>query len=180
MIAAIMVAGNVAAVQFTGTQTAPGEWTYTLTYDPNDNYSICQINTTISLSGLAGLTQALAPTSTDFTEPLNTTNLAWTPQVTNGGTVVSWTHVGPGTGNMGGAMHVYGFKVIAPGATNGSVAVVTSGFAKDGSCPTQVLDISTTANGPALAEAIPTLGGKAAVLFLLAVAAAGALALRRV
>jgi hypothetical protein len=179
-LAAALVAGNAAAVQFTGSQTAPGEWTYTLTYNPNDNYSICQPNTTITLSGLAGVTQALAPTSTDYTDSLATTNLAWTPQVLNGGTTVVWTHAGPGTGNYPTDMHVYGFKVLAPSASDGTVHVATSGFALDGSCPTTVLDISTSVSGPAIAtaEAVPALGPPALVAFALLVALAGAVALR--
>ena len=179
-VVAALYAANAGAVQFTGSQTAPGEWTYTLTYNALDNYSICQANTTITLSGLVGVTQALAPTSTDYTGGLATLNLAWTPQVLNGGTTVVWTHVGSGTGNMGSDMHVYGFKVVAPTATNGTVHVATSGFALDGSCPSTVLDISTSVSGPATttAEAVPALGRPAIVAFVLLVAVAGAVALR--
>jgi hypothetical protein len=181
LLVILVSAGDAGAVQFTGTQTAPGEWTYTLTYDLNDNYSVCQASTTITLSGFVGVTQALAPTSTDFPNPgLDAINLLWTPQVLSGGTTVTWNHAGGGTGNFGIALHVFGFKVIAPGASTGTVTVATSGFALDGACPAPVLDISGSTAGPAAAQPIPTLGGKTVVLFVFALAAAGALLLRRV
>jgi hypothetical protein len=129
-LAALVPAAS--AVGFTGTQTGPGEWTYTLTFNGLDNYSIFQPQTRIILSGLTGVTNATAPTSTDFPNPqLEAINLAWTPTVSNGGTVVTWTHIGSGTGNFGGDLHVFGFKVLASGAVSGPVAVVTDGMSRD-------------------------------------------------
>lgn len=142
-------AGEAMAVQFHGIQTAAGEWTYTLTYDPWDNYSVCQASTTITLSGLVGVTQALAPTSTDFPIPQGSTdNLRWTAQVSPGGTMVTWTHTGGGTGNWSVQRYVYGFKVLAPHASTGTVTVSTKGFARDGNCPTLVLDFASSTAGP--------------------------------
>jgi hypothetical protein len=140
------------AVSFDLTEVDPGVWTYTLTYDPLDNYSIFQDSTTITLSGLFGVTGASGPSSTDFTEPLNTINLAWTPQVLGGGTSVTWTHIDSGTGNFGGPMHVFGFQVFAPGAVTGVASLVTDGFSRDITNPLPngdfELDINTTVDGP--------------------------------
>ena len=48
----------------------------TLTFAPLDNYSIFQPTTTITLTGLFGVTTAAGPTSTDFPQGnLDTTNL---------------------------------------------------------------------------------------------------------
>ena len=148
IVAILAFGGIVEAVDFRGSQTAPGEWTYTLTYHPMDNYSICQPNTTITISGLADVTEAYGPTSTDFPNPFgDQVNLQWIPEVLNGGTTVRWTHYGPGTGNWPIDLHVFGFKVLAPGATNGTISVTTDGFAYDSpECPDR--DNVGTSNGP--------------------------------
>ena len=57
------------AVSFSLSSFGGGSWIYTLTYDPLDNYSIFQPTTTITLSGLSGVSGALGPTSTDFEPP---------------------------------------------------------------------------------------------------------------
>lgn len=118
------------AVHWTLASAGPPTWTYTLTFDPEDNYSIFQTNTTITMSGLYAVTAAGAPTSTDFPSngPLQ---LLWTPTVSNGGTTVVWTHVGPGTGNFNTTLHVFGFTVTAPSAVTGNVAFATSGMSLD-------------------------------------------------
>src|SRR5215475_9961309 len=120
LIPALLLASawQVQAVTWTLVQAGPTKWTYTLTFDPFDNYSIFQANTTITMNGLTGVTGAAAPTSTDFTGALDTLNLAWTPQVLNGGTTVVWTHIGSGTGNFGTTKHVFGFSITAPAAPN--------------------------------------------------------------
>src|SRR5205823_3523709 len=66
------------AVSFDGKQTGPNEWTYTLTYAPQDNYAVCPAPgnvARITLSGLLGVVRATPPTSMD--EGLPPTNLAW-------------------------------------------------------------------------------------------------------
>jgi hypothetical protein len=145
------------AVHWTLSQAGPPTWTYTLQFDPEDNYSIYQSSTTITMSGLYGVTAAGAPTSTDFPNPaINTLNLAWTPQVLNNGTTVVWTHVGGGTGNFPTTQHVFGFSITAAGAQNGTVSYATSGMSRDaGSIPEggtppagASLDISGTIAGP--------------------------------
>jgi hypothetical protein len=154
LIPAVLLASawQAHAVSWTLTQAGPFTWTYTLTFDPLDNYSIFQGSTTITMNGLTGVTSAGAPTLTDFTGSLDTLNLAWTPQVLNGGTTVVWTHVGGGTGNFGTAKHVFGFSITAPTASNGSVSFVTSGMSRDVGNPLPGggfnVDISGSVQGP--------------------------------
>ena len=96
-LTALMTATVSEAVSFSLSSVGGGVWTYTLTYDPLDNYSRFQPSTTITLSGLSGVSDAFGPTSTDFDPPggdLDTLNLAWTPAVFGGGTIVSWTNTG--------------------------------------------------------------------------------------
>jgi uncharacterized protein YjbI with pentapeptide repeats len=139
---------------FTATQSGPAQWTYTLTFAPLVNYSIFQSTTTITLTGLVGVTSAAGPTTTDFpvtvNPDLNAVNLNWSATV-NGGTVV-FTHVGPGTGNFPDFRHAFGFTINASGAGNGTAQLATTGFSRDTTNPlpdgTFNLDITDTANGP--------------------------------
>ena len=149
------------AVSFSLSSVGGGVWTYTLTYDPLDNYSRFQSSTTITLSGLSGVSDAFGPTSTDFDPPgsdIDTLNLAWTPAVLGGGTAVSWTNTVGGTGNFDEPKHVFGFTIVAPGAQTAAVILMTDGFTRDTSNPLPDgsfdLDISTEALGPASA-AVP-------------------------
>jgi hypothetical protein len=146
------------AVSFLNTQAGPNTWVYTLTFAPQDNYSITQGTTTITMSGLVGVTAATGPTSTDFPAgAADTTNLAWTAQVTNGGTTVVWTHIGGGTGNFNTVQHAFGFSITSSGP-NGTGSLVTSGFSRD--IPTPLpgggLDLDITGNvvGPATTTAV--------------------------
>ena len=160
VVCVALVATHTAnALTFEVSATAPGVWTYTLTYEPWDNYSIFQPTTTITLSGLHGVTAASGPVSTDFENAdISALNLAWTPQVLEGGTKVKWTHVGPGTGNWWIPKHVYGFQVLASGAVTGTVSLVTDGFARDipnnGTTDPILdgrdLDLTTTVLGPVM------------------------------
>ncbi len=141
------------AVSFTNTQAGPNTWVYTLTFAPEDNYSVTQPSSTITLSGLAGVTSATGPTSTDFPNGNPAAiNLMWTPQVVNGGTTVVWTHAGGGTGNFNSVQHVYGFSVTAE-APNGTASLATSGFSRDANYPLPGggfgLDIICNTVGPA-------------------------------
>ena len=156
----LMSAAASEAVSFSLSSGGGGVWTYTLTYDALDNYSIFQPSTTITLTGLSGVSDAFGPTSTDFDPPggeIDTLNLAWTPAVLNGGTAVTWTHIGTGTGNFPEAKHVFEFTIAAPGAQTGPIALVTDGFSRDTSFPLSDgsfdLDISTDAAGPVSAAA---------------------------
>jgi hypothetical protein len=144
------------AVTFTNTQAGPNTWTYTLTLAPEDNYSIFQASTTITLSGLVGVTDAGGPTSDDFPSPTaNTTNLNWQVLRLNGGTTVVWSHIGGGTGNLTVPAHIFGFSVTAAGQPSGTVSFSTSGFSRDKSNPLPGgafnLDIGGNIAGPAAA-----------------------------
>ncbi len=138
---------------FAGTQTGPNQWTYTLTFAPLVNYSIFTNQTTITLTGLFGVTGASGPTSTDFPPgPLDTINLDWSAAVLNGGTEVVFTHLGPGTGNFTDFRNAFGFTIDASGAVDGTVSLATSGFSRDTTNPlpdgTFNLDITGTTDGP--------------------------------
>jgi hypothetical protein len=154
---ALLVPIGVPAVIVTGQQISPTEWMYTVSYEPLDNYAVCPPPgnvATITLTGLSGVTSATAPTSTDIdtvtSDPttinfFNSVNLAWVPEVLNGGTAVRWTHLGPGTGNWSVPLHVFGFKVVtAAPVQSGTVNVATDGFSMDvsasGPCPVQPAD----------------------------------------
>jgi hypothetical protein len=169
-VALLVIAPDAAkAAHFDGIQTGPSEWTYTLTYDPQDNYAVCPPPgdiATITLSGLQGVVDATAPTSTDFVPVggmLDTGNQEWIPEVSADGTSVTWTHNGPGTGNFGIDKHVYGFKVItASPATNGTVDAASEGFSVDvsdtGPCPVipeDDRDFTHTTNGPVGLAVLP-------------------------
>jgi hypothetical protein len=157
----LMTATASEAVSFSLSSVGGGVWTYTLTYDPLDNYSRFQPSTTITLSGLSGVTDAFGPTSTDFDPQggdLDLLNLAWTPAVFGGGTAVNWSNTVGGTGNFDEPKHVFGFTIVAPGAQTALVTLLTDGFSRDLSTPlpdgTFDLDISTDALGP-VSAAVP-------------------------
>ena len=148
--------GAAIAAQFSGSQTDSATWTYTLTFDPQDNYT-CQDPTTITVSGLTGVTAAGGPTATDFpTDFLNDGNLLWTAQVLEEGTRVVWTAPDFGTGNMPDAYKVFGFTITA-NAYSGSAPFVTDGFATDVQCVDR--DASGNVAGPTigLPTPVPTL-----------------------
>ena len=86
------------AATFIGAQTGPTEWTYTLTFHPQDNYAVCPAPdniATLTLTGVQGVVSATAPSSTDFPAGslADKVNLLWNPVVSGGGTVVTWTHL---------------------------------------------------------------------------------------
>lgn len=149
---AVLAAAPAHAVQFTLTSVSAGVYSYTLTYEPLDNYAVLGAPeiATITLSGLTGVTSAAGPTSTDFdTAYINDINLNWTAEVLNGGTEVVWTHVGGGTGNFDIDKHVFGFSLTAPDTVAGVASVVTTGFTTDTTNGYLPRDIDTTVRGPA-------------------------------
>lgn len=175
----LAAAWQAQAVQWTLLQTGPPVWAYTLTFAPEDNYSVFQGNTTITMSGLTGVTAAGAPSATDFPDPYP--QLTWTPTITNGGTTVIWTKVGGGTGNFDLTLHIYGFNITAAGAPNGQVSFATSGMSRDSGNPLPGggfnLDISGTVAGPAApagTASAPALSPLALLLTSLALGLAGA------
>ncbi|MFT3855998.1 MAG: hypothetical protein QM742_00245 [Aquabacterium sp.] len=150
-LAGLLTGGSAQALQFTLSDQSADTWTYTLTYDPLDNYAVhgAPESATIRLTGLAGVTQATGPTSTDYTEAfLDQLNRNWTAQILNGGTEVLWTHLGPGTGNFNEAKHVFGFSVVAPGMASGAARVSTTGFTTDVDRGYQPIDIDVAVAAP--------------------------------
>jgi hypothetical protein len=140
------------AVQFTGLQTNPTTWTYLLTFDPLDNFLICQPVTTITLSGLSGVQTADSP-------------IGATAQILNGGTTVVWTLSYGGTGNMLTPIPVFGFTITA-NAQSGLASFATSGMAHDAPCTRlNNLDIAGTVAGPTGAQpslrVLPVVGSTA-------------------
>jgi hypothetical protein len=140
-------------VHWISSQTGPSTWTYTLQIDPQDNFNISQSSTTITMTGLSGVTSATGPTSSDFPNPLGTQLLNWTPQVLNGGTTVVWTITGGGTGNFATTQHIFGFSITASGTANGTASFATSGFQVDSGGPHR--DISGSVAGPTAAGSTP-------------------------
>jgi hypothetical protein len=139
LVAGVLAAPGASAVQLTLESSVGGVYSYTLTYDPFDNYNqptTVVFPTTISISGLFGVTDASGPTSTDFAPAgglLDTVNLLWTPTILAGGTQVVWTNASEdaGTGNFDDPKHVFGFSITAPDTITGDVLLETSGFGTD-------------------------------------------------
>ncbi|HEX5311086.1 PEP-CTERM sorting domain-containing protein [Aquabacterium sp.] len=179
-LAASLAVNASQAVEFTLSGATADTWTYTLTYNPLDNYAIPGLATeaTIRLTGLAGVVSATGPVSTDFVPDapfLDTINLNWTAQVLNGGTEVLWTHVGPGTGNFDVDKHVFGFSVFAPGATAGAATFQTTGFSTDVSFGSLSRDVRGQVVGPTAAVPEP----ESWALALIGVATVGGVLRRR-
>jgi hypothetical protein len=168
------------AAHWLSAQTGPTTWTYTLQIDPEDNFNISQSTTTITMTGLIGVTSASGPTSSDF-NPQPGGILNWTPQVLNGGTKVVWSISGGGTGNFPGVQHVFGFSITAPNAVNGTVSFATSGFQVDSGGPNR--DTSGTVAGPAAVGTanapVPAASSVTLVLMFAGLGIAGAYAAKR-
>jgi hypothetical protein len=166
------------AITFTLASAGPPVWTYTLTYGPYENYTGAP--TTITLNGLTGVTAAGIPTSTDFIPSFNASQLMWTATVSNGGTTVTWTNLGPGTGNFTTPLHVFGFTVTAPGAPNGSAPFVTSGFVNERINPPTSVDTSGAVAGPSTAPlSVPVMSPAAFLLTMIGLGCVGAWESRR-
>lgn len=151
LAAGVLLAAPAHAVQFALSGVAGDVFSYTLTYDPLDNYAIpgWEDRATIRLSGLTGVVSAAGPTSTSYDDGFgNAINLNWTAEVLSGGTEVVFTHMGPGTGNYDVPMYVYGFSITAPGQVAGVVAFETSGFRTDTTNGLFDRDVMGTAVGP--------------------------------
>ncbi len=170
---ALAYASPAFAIQFKLESHVGDVWTYTLTYDPHDNYNEPPVlQTMISVYNLSGVTDTGAPTSTDFDPSggLDGWNLEWTPAIFDNGTEVHWTNadVDAGTGNFDVPKHVYGFTIVSSDPP-GIVHFDTSGFVTDaGGADVDV--IGGNAIGPNAAPepgAAASLGG-VAVLALLA------------
>lgn len=151
LAAGVLLAAPAHAVQFALSGVSGDVFSYTLTYDPLDNYAIpgWEDRATIRLSGLTGVVSAAGPTSTSYDNEFgNSVNLNWTAEVLAGGSEVVFTHIGPGTGNYDVPMYVYGFSISAPGQGVGVVAFETSGFRTDTTNGLIDRDIAGRVGGP--------------------------------
>jgi hypothetical protein len=158
------------AVTFTLVSAGPPTWTYNLTILPFDNCDIDTSPTTITMTGLSGVTGAGAPTSSDFTGSLDTNMRNFVPSFSS--TSVTWTNTSCGTGNFGVAKHVNGFTITST-AANGSAAFATHGFQVDSHGP--VVDASGSIQGPSTtAISVPVLSPMALLLTMIGLGGAGA------
>lgn len=172
-------AWQLKAVEWTLASAGPPTWTYTLTFDPLDNCGLFVNPTTITMTGLTGVTGAGAPTSSDFTGALDTANRNFTPVVSNGGTQVVWSNPTCGSGNFGSTKHVFGFTITAPSAVNGTVSFATHGMARDTGTANSI-DISGVIAGPAATGPPPATPIPSTLLLLsISLAIVGAWQLKR-
>jgi len=148
--ALVLLSSPAYALHFTLASVSGSTWTYTLTFDPLDNYCVQggSCTATITLAGLSGVTAATAPTSSDAPST-GAGNLHWIPIFQNGGPGVVWqmTSAG-GTGDLSSTVHVFGFSVTAPGAVTGVVSEFTSQFCRNDGNPCTDLNIDTAVAGP--------------------------------
>ena len=166
------------AVTFTLVSAGPPTWTYNLTFLPEDNCDIDTSPTTITMTGLTGVTGAGGPTSTDFPAgSLTTNNLNWTPTFTS--TSVTWTNPTCGSGNFAVAKTVFGFTITAPTAPNGSASFATHGFQVDGHGA--VVDAAGSIAGPSTAAPAhaPVLSPTALLITMIGLGCVGAYETKR-
>jgi hypothetical protein len=165
------------AATFSLVSAGPPTWTYELTFAPLDNCNLFTNPTTITLTGLTGVTAAGQPTSTDFPGSgpgsLAANNLNWVPTFTN--TSVTWANPTCGSGNFNVEKHVYGFTVTA---TGGPGTYVTNGFAKDTHSPNSV-DVTSPTTPPPAPAAVPVMSPMAFVMTMIGLGCAGAWESRR-
>ncbi len=157
-VAALCAAPAAHALDFQLVSHLGDDWTYTLTYDPNNNMwweENGNIHSQIRLSGLYGVIGVTGPTSTDFPSPINEGQLLWDGSVSFGGQVVDFTMNSEdvGTGNFASQKHVFGFTLTAPNAVEtDKISLDTNGFYDGHSLEDR--DVHKLINGPG-APALP-------------------------
>lgn len=134
-VLALAAAGSAHALEFELVSHVGDNYSYTLTYEPNDNMWFVEngnVHATIQLSGLYGVTGVAGPTDNDFPAgSLYDGQMKWTGSVHSGGQVVRFTMLDEnvGTGNFSSGKHVFGFTLIAPDTIEGDKVVLdTNGF----------------------------------------------------
>lgn len=170
-----VLAWQAQAVTFTLASAGPPTWTYNLTFAAEDNCNLPSSPTTITLTGLTGVTAAGAPTTTSFTGGLATSNLNWNPTFTS--TSVTWTNPTCGSGNFPVPMTVNGFTFTAAVVQAPTATVTTHNFALDTTPPTPV-DISgpvPTTSG----TGVPVMSPVALLMTMIGLGCAGAYEARR-
>ncbi len=172
-----VLAWQAQAVTFTLVSAGPPTWTYNLTFAPLDNCDIDTSPTTITMTGLSGVTGAAGPTSSDFAGALDTSNRNWTPAFTS--TSVTWTNPTCGSGNFPVPKTVYGFTITAPSVSSGLASFATHGFQVDGHGA--VVDASGSIAGPSTTTsgAVPVMSPVAFLITMIGLGCAGAYEARR-
>lgn len=133
--AAMFAFGSAQAVDFQLVSHTGDNYSYTLTYGPNDNMWYVEngnVHATIRLSGLFGVTGVFGPLSNDFPAgSIHDGQLDWTGSVLSGGTVVVFTMLREdvGTGNFPFDKHVFDFTLVAPNTKEiDKIVLDTNGF----------------------------------------------------
>lgn len=159
-VAAIFVIGNAQALDFQLESHIGDNYSYTLTYGPNDNMWFVEngnVNATIQLSGLFGVTGVFGPLDNDFPSgPIHDGQLNWTGQVLFGGSVVRFTMLDQdvGTGNFPSEKHVFGFTLVAPNTSPiDKIVLDTNGFYSGHTLAD--VDVHMLISGPGIPAAVP-------------------------
>lgn len=132
---AMLTVGSAHALDFQLVSHIGDNYSYTLTYGPNDNMWFVEnghVHATIQLSGLFGVTSVFGPLDNDFpTGAIHDGQLNWTGSVLGGGAVVRFTMLDEdiGTGNFPVDKHVLGFTLVAPHTAEvDKIILDTNGF----------------------------------------------------
>ena len=132
---AMLAVGSAQALDFQLVSHIGDNYSYTLTYGPNDNMWYVEngnVHATIQLSGLFGVTSVFGPLDNDFPSgPIHDGQLEWTGSVLFGGSVVRFTMLEEdvGTGNFPSDTHVIGFTLVAPHTSEiNKIVLDTNGF----------------------------------------------------
>ena len=133
--AAMLTVGSAQALDFQLVSHIGDNYSYTLTYGPNDNMWYAEngnVHATIQLSGLFGVTSVFGPLDNDFPSgSIHDGQLKWTGSVLFGGSVVRFTMLEEdvGTGNFPTDKHVIGFTLVAPHTSEiDKIILDTNGF----------------------------------------------------
>ena len=133
--AAMLAVGSAQALDFQLVSHIGDNYSYTLTYGPNDNMWYVEngnVHATIQLSGLFGVTSVFGPLDNDFPSgAIHDGQLKWTGSVLFGGSVVRFTmpEEDVGTGNFPSDKHVIGFTLVAPHTSEiDKIVLDTNGF----------------------------------------------------
>ena len=133
--ATMLAVSSAQALDFQLVSHIGDNYSYTLTYGPNDNMWYVEngnVHATIQLSGLYGVTSVFGPLDNDFPSgPIHDGQFNWTGSVLFGGSVVRFTMLDEdvGTGNFPTDKHVFGFTLVAPGTSPiDKIILDTNGF----------------------------------------------------
>lgn len=166
--ATMLAAGSAQALDFQLVSHIGDNYSYTLTYGPNDNMWYVEngnVHATIQLSGLFGVTGVFGPLDNDFPSgAIHDGQLKWTGSVLFGGSVVRFTmpEEDVGTGNFPSDKHVIGFTLVAPHTSEiDKIILDTNGFYSGHTLADR--DVHMLISGPGV-PAVPEPSGYAMML----------------